>query len=143
MDETHGHTDNSSQEITMWDNKNLTTAAVIPVADNQNSLIWAAGVRANPLADILGLPQGRGGRIKLNPDLSVPEHPVIFVVGDMGEVASEGKILPQLGSVAMQSGEHVAQQISRRLAGEPAQPFKYWDKGFMAGRSSDATGRNS
>jgi NADH dehydrogenase len=97
-----------------------------------HTLIWAAGVKANPLADILGLPQGRGGRIKLNPDLSVPEHPEIFVVGDMGEVASEGKVLPQLGSVATQSGDHVAQQISRRLAGEPTQPFKYWDKGFMA-----------
>src|SRR6266404_485640 len=97
-----------------------------------HTLIWAAGVRANSLADILGLPQGHGGRIKLNPDLSVPEHPEIFVVGDMGEVVSEGKVLPQLGSVAMQSGAHVAQQIYRRLAGEPAQPFKYWDKGFMA-----------
>ena len=97
-----------------------------------HTLIWAAGVRANPLADILELPQGHGGRIKLNPDLSVPEHSEIFVVGDMGEVVSDGMVLPQLGSVAMQSGEHVAQQISRRLAGEPAQPFKYWDKGFMA-----------
>ncbi len=97
-----------------------------------HTLIWAAGVRANPLADILGLPQGHGGSIKLNPDLSVPEHPEIFVVGDMGEVVSEGRLLPQLGSVAMQSGEHVARQISRRLVGEPGQPFKYWDKGFMA-----------
>ena len=103
-----------------------------------HTLIWAAGVKANPLADILGLPQGRGGRVKLNPDLSVPEHPEIFIVGDMGEVESDGKILPQLGSVAMQSGEHVARQISRRLAGEPAQAFRYWDKGFMAtiGRGS-------
>jgi len=91
-----------------------------------HTLIWAAGVRANPLADILGLPQGHGGRIKLNPDLSVPEHPEIFVVGDMGEVVSEGKVLPQLGSVAMQSGAHVAQQVFRRLAGESTQPFKYW-----------------
>ena len=97
-----------------------------------HTLIWAAGVRANPLADVLGLPQGRGGRIKLNPDLSVPDHPEIFVVGDMGEVASDGKVLPQLGSVAMQSGEHVGRQIARRLHGEPTQPFKYWDKGFMA-----------
>jgi NADH dehydrogenase len=97
-----------------------------------HTLIWAAGVRANPLADIVGLPQGRGGRIKLNPDLGVPEHPEIFVVGDMGEVASDGKVLPQLGSVAMQSGEHVGRQISRRLLDEPSQPFKYWDKGFMA-----------
>jgi NADH dehydrogenase len=97
-----------------------------------HTLIWAAGVRANPLADMLGSPQGRGGRIKLNPDLSVPDHPEIFVVGDMGEVASDGNVLPQLGSVAMQSGEHVGRQIARRLHGDPGQPFKYWDKGFMA-----------
>ena len=96
------------------------------------TLIWAAGVKANPLADVIGLPQGRGGRIKLNPDLGVPDHPEIFVVGDMGEVASEGQILPQLGSVAMQSGKHVGRQIARRLLGESPQPFKYWDKGFMA-----------
>src|SRR6201988_1761800 len=97
-----------------------------------HTLIWAAGVRANPLADVIGLPQGRGGRIKLNPDLSVPDHPEIFVVGDMGEVASNGQVLPQLGSVAMQSGQHVGRQIARRLHGESTQPFKYWDKGFMA-----------
>ncbi|MBV9959607.1 MAG: NAD(P)/FAD-dependent oxidoreductase [Acidobacteria bacterium] len=97
-----------------------------------HTLVWAAGVRANPLADLLGLPQGRGGRVKLNPDLSVPDHPEIFVVGDMGEVASDGEVLPQLGSVAMQSGEHVGRQIDRRVQGEPGQPFKYWDKGFMA-----------
>jgi NADH dehydrogenase len=97
-----------------------------------HTLVWAGGVRANPLADLLGLPQGRGGRVKLNPDLSTPEHPEIFVVGDMGEVASDGEVLPQLGSVAMQSGEHVGRQIARRLLDEPGQPFKYWDKGFMA-----------
>ena len=103
-----------------------------------HTLIWAAGVRANPLADLLGMPQGRGGRVKLNPDLGVPDHSEIFVVGDMGEVASEGKLLPQLGSVAMQSGDHVGRQIARRVAGEETQPFKYWDKGFMAtiGRGS-------
>src|SRR5438132_55843 len=99
---------------------------------NAHTLIWAAGVRANPLADVIGLPQGRGGRIKLNPDLSVPDQPEIFVVGDMGEVTSDGKVLPQLGSVAMQSGEHVGRQIARCLHGEPGQPFRYWDKGFMA-----------
>ena len=103
-----------------------------------HTLVWAAGVQANPLARMLGTPQGRGGRVKLNPDLSVPEHPEIFVVGDMGEVTSEGQVLPQLGSVAMQSGEHVGRQIARRIAGEETQPFKYWDKGFMAtiGRGS-------
>ena len=103
-----------------------------------HTLVWAAGVQANPLAHMLGMPQGRGGRVKLNPALSVPDHPEIFVVGDMGEVESEGKLLPQLGSVAMQSGEHVGRQIARRIAGEETQAFKYWDKGFMAtiGRGS-------
>jgi NADH:quinone reductase (non-electrogenic) len=103
-----------------------------------HTMVWAAGVQANPLAKMLGMPQGRGGRVKLNSDLSVPEHPEIFVVGDMGEVTSDGQVLPQLGSVAMQSGEHVARQIARRIAGEETQPFKYWDKGFMAtiGRGS-------
>jgi NADH dehydrogenase len=103
-----------------------------------HTLVWAAGVQANPLARLLGMPQGGGGRVKLNPDLSVPEHPEVFVVGDMGEVSSEGKVLPQLGSVAMQSGEHVGRQIARRISGEETQAFKYWDKGFMA-----TIGRNS
>ena len=103
-----------------------------------HTLVWAAGVQAGPLAHMLGMPQGRGGRVKLNPDLSVPDYPDIFVVGDMGEVASEGKVLPQLGSVAMQSGEHVGKQIVRRIMGGETQPFKYRDKGFMAtiGRGS-------
>ena len=103
-----------------------------------HTLVWAAGVQANPLARMLGMPQGRGGRVKLNPDLSVPDHPEIFVVGDMGEVASKGKVLPQLGSVAMQSGEHVGKQIARLILGNETQAFKYWDKGFMAtiGRGS-------
>src|SRR6201988_1879944 len=103
-----------------------------------HTLVWAAGGQASPLAGMLGMPQGRGGRIKLNSDLSVPEHPEIFVVGDMGEVTSEGQVLPQLASVAMQSGEHVGRQIARRMVGEETQAFKYWDKGFMAtiGRGS-------
>src|SRR5215467_706683 len=103
-----------------------------------HTLVWAAGVQANPLARMLGMPVGRGGRVKINPDLSVPEHPELFVVGDMGEVTSEGQVLPQLGSVAMQSGEHVGKQIARRIQGEEPQVFKYWDKGFMAtiGRGS-------
>src|ERR1700752_2298605 len=80
-----------------------------------HTLVWAAGVQANPIALMLGMPQGRGGRGKLNPHLRPPDHPDIFVVGDMGEVASEGRVLPQLGSVAMQSGEHVGRQIARRM----------------------------
>ena len=103
-----------------------------------HTLIWAAGVRANPRRMRLDCRKDVEACIKLNPDLSVPDHPEIFVVGDMGEVASDGQVLPQLGSVAMQSGQHVGRQIARRLQDEPTQPFKYWDKGFMAtiGRGS-------
>jgi NADH:ubiquinone reductase (H+-translocating) len=103
-----------------------------------HTLVWAAGVQANPLAGMLGAPQVRGGRVKLNSDLTVTKHPEIFVVGDMGEITSEGQVLPQLGSVAMQSGEHVGRQIARGIMGEETQAFKYWDKGFMAtiGRGS-------
>ena len=97
-----------------------------------HTIIWAAGVQASPLARMLGVPQGRGGRVKLNGDLTVPDHPEIYVVGDMGEVTSEGQVMPQLASVAMQAGEHVGRQIARRIAGENTQDFKYWDKGFMA-----------
>src|SRR5262249_39210543 len=82
-----------------------------------HTLGWAAAVQARPLERMPGMPKGRGGRVKLSPDLSVPDHPEIFVVGDMGEVASEGEILPQLGSVAMQSGEHVGKQIARLISG--------------------------
>lgn len=105
---------------------------------NTHTLVWAGGLQVNPLARMLGVPLGRGGRVKLNPDLSVPEHPAIFVVGDMGEVTSKGQVLPQLASVAMQSGEHVGRQIARRVMGEEGQDFKYWNKGVMAtiGRGS-------
>ena len=81
------------------------------------------------------------GASSSHPDLSVPDHPEIFVVGDMGEVASDGEVLPQLGSVAMQSGEHVGRQIARRVTGEPGQLFKYWDKGCMATIGRGAGGR--
>ncbi|MGH9001098.1 MAG: NAD(P)/FAD-dependent oxidoreductase [Acidimicrobiia bacterium] len=98
------------------------------------TLIWAAGVRANPLGEHLAVALGRNGRIVVAPDLSVPSHPDAFVVGDLAAigVGRESRLLPQLAPVATQSGEHAGRQIRRRLEGRPTQPFRYRDKGVMA-----------
>ncbi|WP_250029956.1 NAD(P)/FAD-dependent oxidoreductase [Paractinoplanes maris] len=93
---------------------------------------WAAGVAAPALAGRIAAATGaatdRAGRIAVEPDLTVPGHPEIFVVGDM---AATG--LPGVAQVAMQGGTYAARTIARRLAGKPAgKPFKYFDKGNMA-----------
>ena len=97
------------------------------------TVVWAAGVRANPLAEALGLETGKQGRIVVGQDLAVPGHPGVWAIGDTA--AAPGKsdgALPQLAPVAMQSGEHVAKQVGRVLAGKPTQPFKFFDRGTMA-----------
>ena len=95
--------------------------------------IWVAGVRANPLAEKLGLPLVANGRVVTERDLSVRGAPEIFVIGDLGAAPDRGDaILPQLAPVAIQSGRHVAHSIQRRLRGKPTRPFHYVDKGTMA-----------
>jgi NADH dehydrogenase len=97
------------------------------------TLVWAAGVHANPLADVLELPQGRGGRVIVDADLHVPGREGAWAVGDVAAaVDRHGEVLPQLAPVAMQSGRHVAKQIRRLLEGRPTTPFRYLDKGTMA-----------
>jgi NADH dehydrogenase len=95
--------------------------------------VWAAGVCASPLGALLAKQSGAGldraGRIEVQPDLTLPGYPEVFVVGDM--IALDG--LPGVAQVAIQGGRHVAAQIKARLAGTPdGQPFKYHDKGSMA-----------
>ena len=95
--------------------------------------VWAAGVSASPLGRQLAEQSGAGldraGRIEVEPDLSLPGHPEVFVVGDM--IALNG--MPGVAQVAIQGGRYVAGQIKDRLAGEPdGQPFTYRDKGSMA-----------
>ncbi len=97
-----------------------------------HTLIWAAGVRANALADALGLDQARGGRIVVGPDLMVSGHADVYAIGDIAHIADGTSALPQLAPVAMQSGRHVAAQIRRRIDGLPTVPFRYRDKGTMA-----------
>jgi NADH dehydrogenase len=97
------------------------------------TLVWAAGVQANPLAGTLGVPQDRGGRIVVGPDLQVPDHPRVWAIGDIAASRDRhGDLLPQLAPVAMQGGRHVARQICRLLEGRPTEPFRYRDKGTMA-----------
>ncbi len=91
-----------------------------------HTLIWAAGVKANPVAEALGLPVGRGGRVVVGPDLAVTGHPGVWALGDIAGS------LPQLAPVAIQSGRHVGAQIARSLEGRPTRPFRYRDKGTMA-----------
>ena len=95
--------------------------------------VWTAGVRAAPLADVVGAEQVRAGRIRVDADLSVPGLPGVWAIGDIAAALdAQGRILPQLAPVAQQAGRHVAQQILRRAAGLPTEPFRYRDKGTMA-----------
>jgi NADH dehydrogenase len=97
------------------------------------TLIWAAGNAASPLGASLGVPLDRQGRVIVEQDLSIPEHPEIFVIGDLAHfVSEEGRPLPGLSPVAMQQGRHVARNIQTLIAGGWSAPFAYFDKGTMA-----------
>jgi NADH dehydrogenase len=98
-----------------------------------HTVVWTAGIRANPLADRLGLEQGKGGAIKVGPDLAVPGRPEVFVIGDLAGAADRhGQPFPQLAQVAIQGGKLVAHNIVRRHEGKPPRPFHYRNKGIMA-----------
>ena len=97
------------------------------------TIVWAAGVRANPLAASFGLPSARNGRVVVRDDLSVEGRPDVFVVGDVAASPSDdGLPLPQVAQVAIQGGRHVAHTIDARTKGQPSAPFRYKDKGAMA-----------
>lgn len=106
------------------------------------TVIWAAGVQASPFGRILqqraGAQVDKAGRVLVNPDCSVPGHPEIFVIGDLGHLEHDGKLLPGVAQVAMQEGAYVAKLIQKRLRGESLPPFHYFDKGNLAviGRAS-------
>jgi NADH dehydrogenase len=96
-------------------------------------ILWAAGVAASPLGKKLGVPCDRAGRVEVRPDLSIPGHPEVFVIGDLAALKDEnGKLLPGVAPVAMQEGTFAAKAIRRDLEGQPHENFKYWDKGSLA-----------
>ena len=105
-----------------------------------HTLVWGAGLQGNELVQSLGVDLERGNRLGVDEQLRLPSHPEVFVVGDVAAItdAKTEQVLPQLGSVALQSGEHVGETIGRLVAGKEAEPFKYKDKGTMAmiGRGS-------
>jgi NADH dehydrogenase len=101
------------------------------------TVLWAAGVDASPLGRLLAKATGvaidRAGRVMVQPDLTIPDHPEIFVIGDMASCKGpEGKPIPGVAPAAMQQGRYVANVIQRRLAGEQVSPFHYIDKGSLA-----------
>jgi NADH dehydrogenase len=120
----------------------------VELADAQllsaENIIWAAGISANPLAAQLGAERDRAGRVKVLPDLSLPNHPEVFVIGDLAAVADrDGKLVPGVSPAAMQMARHVASLVRRELdsttpAIAPRPAFRYGDKGMMAtiGRSA-------
>jgi NADH:ubiquinone reductase (H+-translocating) len=121
--------DETVAEVTP-DHVRFASGEVLPT----RTVIWAAGVRAHPLAATLGLPTSRSGRVEVDDDLSVPGHAGVWAVGDVAaprDHRGHGP-LPQLAPVAMQSGAHVARQIGRKLEGRPTQSFRFHDKGTMA-----------
>lgn len=101
---------------------------LIPTAN----VIWAAGVKPAAIGKALGTPLDREGRVVVGPDLSLPGHPSVFVIGDQARFDAPSGPLPGLAPVAMQQGVHAAGNILRDLGGKGRKPFKYLDKGTMA-----------
>ena len=99
-----------------------------------HTLVWGAGLQGNDLVQSLGIELERGNRIAVGPELTLRDHPEVYVVGDVAAItdAKTEQLLPQLGSVALQSGEHAGETIARRIEGKDAKPFEYRDKGTMA-----------
>jgi NADH:ubiquinone reductase (H+-translocating) len=99
-----------------------------------HTLVWGAGLQANPIAQSLGVELQRGGRVAAEPDLSLAGHLEVFPVGDIAWITDTktGEVLPQLGSVALQAGQHAGENIALLAAGKATKPFRYFDKGTMA-----------
>jgi NADH dehydrogenase len=98
-----------------------------------NTILWAAGVTASPLAKTLGVPLDRARRVIIEPNLTVKDHPEIYVLGDLAALnGKDGRPLPGVAPVAMQQGKHAAANIKRSLAGQPLTPFHYFNRGNMA-----------
>lgn len=96
------------------------------------TVLWAAGVAASPLARSLGVPLDRAGRATTLPTLNLAEHPRVFVVGDLCAFTQHGKLLPGVAQVAMQQGAHAARNVLAAIRNQPQTPFQYHDYGTMA-----------
>ncbi|HEY0809355.1 MAG TPA: NAD(P)/FAD-dependent oxidoreductase [Longimicrobiales bacterium] len=97
-----------------------------------HNVFWAAGVAASPVGQTLGAKLDRAGRVLVNEDCTIPDHPEVFVVGDLAHFVQDGHMLPGVCQVAMQMGKHAARSITSDLRGAPRNRFRYLDKGNMA-----------
>jgi NADH dehydrogenase len=122
--------------VTEVDDEAVTVAGGERIA--AQTILWAAGVAASPLAASLGVPLDRVGRVIAQPTLTVPGHPEIFVAGDICAFQQDGRPLPGVAQVAMQQGAHAARNILHAMRGDPLEPFRYRNYGNVAtiGRGS-------
>jgi len=102
------------------------------------TVMWAAGVAASPLGKALGAPLDRAGRALVQPDLALPEHPEVSVIGDLAHIECDGKLVPGVSPAAKQMGKCAARNIMARIEGKATRPFRYIDYGTLA-----AIGRKS
>jgi NADH:ubiquinone reductase (H+-translocating) len=128
--------------VSVWANTRVTkvTAEGVTMGTEflrANTVIWGAGVQPSPLNSQMSTPLDSSGRVKVNPDLSLPGHPDIFAAGDQVFYEYKGAPLPGQAPVAMQQGRRAARNILALAAGRASKPFRYLDKGQMAtiGRS--------
>lgn len=95
-----------------------------------DTVLWAAGVSASPIAKTIGVPLDGGGRVIVEPDLTIPGHPNVFAIGDVAAAKDEaGEPLPGTAPVAIQAAESTVENIQRLLAGQSSTPFTYRDRG--------------
>jgi len=121
----------------------ITNAVVTDVNDHEvrvgdrviptHTILWGAGVQASPLAKSLGVPLDRAGRVIVEPDLTIPGHRDVFVLGDLAAVEQyDGSFVPGVAPAAIQAGQHTAKNLARAVEGQPLRAFKYRDKGSLA-----------
>jgi len=121
----------------------ITNAVVTDINDREvrfgdhviatRTVLWGAGVQASPLARSLGAPLDRAGRVIVEPDLTIPGHPDVFVIGDLAaKQQHDGSFVPGVAPAAIQEGQHTAMNLERAVEGQPLRAFKYRDKGSLA-----------
>jgi NADH:ubiquinone reductase (H+-translocating) len=123
--------------VTAVDSNGVTmTKATGETRIDAKTILWAAGVQASPLGKILadrtGVSLDKVGRVRVDPNLSVPRHPEILVTGDLAVIEENGKEIPGVAPAAMQQGRYAARVITARLHAKPLEPFHYHDKGSLA-----------
>jgi NADH dehydrogenase len=130
---THALVTEITEEYVVVRDTNTGDKTLIPT----HTVLWGAGVKASPLGEVLarraGAEQDQSGRVIVQPDLTLPGHPEIFVIGDLAHYTHQtGEPLPGVAQVAMQMGDYAADVLRRRRFGKQIRPFRYQDKGLLA-----------